>query len=143
MELNSPRHLKAACLLVLAVLVTGSGLWQGQEFAVGVLAGGLVAVVNFHLLHRALKGMMERARALPGGAAGQAKAFFAFWQVLRFFGLLAVLYLLVSSGWLNVIGLVLGLSTVVVTLMLAAIHEVIKLKKKEAGPSHGTSHLVS
>jgi hypothetical protein len=49
----------------------------------------------------------------------------------------------VSSGWINIFGLVLGLSTIVLTLILAAIHEAIKLKKKEANPSHGTSHSIS
>jgi hypothetical protein len=143
MELTSPRHLKAANWLILAVLVIIGYFWQGGEFALGVLAGGLVAVINFHLLHQALRGLFERAQALPESAAGQAKAFFAVRQILRFFALLEIIYLLVSSGWVNIFGLVLGLSTVVLTLILAAINEIIKLKKKEANPSHGTSHLVS
>ena len=54
-----------------------------------------------------------------------------------------MIYLLVSQGWVNIIGLVVGLSTVVLTLILAAIVEVIKLKNKEANPSHGTSDSVS
>ncbi|MDI6852554.1 MAG: ATP synthase subunit I [Deltaproteobacteria bacterium] len=143
MELMSPRHLKAASWLILAILVGVGYVWQGGEFALGVLAGGLVAVINFHLLHQALRVLVERAQALPEGAAGQAKAFFAVRQILRFFALLFIIYLLVSSGWVNILGLVLGLSTVVLTLILAAVNEIIKLKKKEANPSHGTSHLVS
>jgi hypothetical protein len=39
--------------------------------------------------------------------------------------------------------LLLGLSTVVLTLMLAALYETIKLKNKEANPSHGTPHSIS
>ncbi len=143
MELMSPRHLKAASWLVLAVLVLVGYFWQGGEFALGVLAGGLVAVINFHLLHHALRGLFERVQGLRESETGRAKAFFAARQILRFFALLVIIYLLVSSGWVNIFGLVLGLSTVVLTLMLAAIHEIIKLKKKEANPSHGTSHPVS
>ena len=144
MEILTPRRLKIANWLVLAVLVAAGFIWQGSEFALGILVGGLVAVINFHLLHQALKGTLERAAALdPEEAKGRAKAFFAARQLLRFFALLAIIFLLVSYGWVNIFGLVVGLSTVVLTLILAAIIEVIKLKNKEANPSHGTSHPVS
>ena len=129
MELLTPRRLKIANWLVLAVLTVAGFIWQGQEFALGILAGGLVAVINFHLLHQALKGMLERAAAgSPEEAKGPAKAFFAARQLFRFFALLAVIFLLVSQGWVNIFGLVVGLSTVVLTLILAAVVEVIKLK---------------
>lgn len=143
MDLTSPRRLKAASWLILAFLVLGGYFWLGREFALGVLAGGLVAVVNFYLLHQALRGLFEQAQALPANEVGRVKAFFAFRQFLRFFALLVIIFLLVSSGWINILGLVLGLSTIVLTLILAALHETIKLKKKEANPSHGTSHPVS
>ena len=144
MEILTPRRLKIANWLVLAVLTTAGWLWQGKEFALGILVGGLVAVINFHLLHLALKGLLERAAAgSPEETGAQAKAFFAGRQLFRFFALLLVIYLLVSHGWVNIFGLVVGLSTVVLTLMLAAIIEVIKLKNKEANPSHGTSDSVS
>ena len=144
MEILTPRRLKIANWLVLAGLVAAGFIWGGKEFALGILVGGLVAVVNFHLLHQALKGMLERAAAgSPEEAGGTAKAFFAARQLLRFFALLAVIFLLVSRGWVNIFGLVVGLSTVVLTLIVAAIIEVIKLKNKEANPSHGTSDSVS
>ena len=143
MEFLTPRHLKLANWLVLAMLVLGTLLWQGQEFALGVLVGGLVVVLNFHWLHHTLRGTLEQAPTLPEEGRSRARAFFAARQLVRFFALLAITYLLVSRGWVNVFGLLLGLSTVVLTLILAAILEVIKLKKKEANLSHGTSHPVS
>jgi diacylglycerol kinase len=144
MEILTPRRLKIANWLVLAVLVTAGFIWRGKEFALGILLGGLVAVVNFHLLHQALKGMLERAQTgSPEEAKGRAKAYFAVRQLLRFFALLAVIFLLVSRGWVNIFGLVVGLSTVVLTLILSAIYEVVKLKNKEANPSHGTPHSIS
>ena len=140
MEILAPRPLKIANWVVLAVLVLAGLLWQGKEFALGILLGGLVVVVNFHLLHRALKGVLEQAALSPREAQSRAKALFAARQLLRFFALLAVIYLLVRYGWVNIIGLVVGLSTVVLTLILAAIYEIVKLKNKEDNPSHGTSH---
>jgi hypothetical protein len=143
MEILTPRRLKIANWLVLGGLIVAGFIWRGREFALGILVGGLVAVINFHLLHQALKGMLEQAAGSPEATRGQAKAFFAARQLLRFFALLFVIYLLVGQGWVDIIGLVVGLSTVVVTLILAAIVEVIKLKNKEANPSHGTSDSVS
>jgi hypothetical protein len=144
MDIMSPRQLKIANWLVLAGLILAGYLWFGREFALGVLVGGLVVVINFHLLHQALRGTLERALAAGSEETkGRAKAFFAARQLLRFFALLAIIFLLVSNGWVNIFGLLVGLSTVVLTLILAAIGEVIKLKNKEANPSHGTSHSVS
>jgi hypothetical protein len=143
MDIMSPRHLKIANWSVLAALVLAGYLWLGGEFALGVLVGGLVVVINFHLLHQALRGTLEQLAKAPQEGASQAKAWFAARQLLRFFVLLAIIFLLVRHGWVNIFGLLVGLSTVVLTLMLAALHETIKLKNKEANPSHGTPHSVS
>jgi hypothetical protein len=142
-ELLSPRTLKLANWAVLALLVTVGYVWQGPKFGLGILAGGLVVVLNFHWLHHNLKGLLDRAPQLPENQRGSAKAFFAGRQILRFFVVLAVLFLLLGQEWINAFGLVVGLSTTVLTLLSVAIIEVIKLNKKEANPSHGTPYSVS
>jgi hypothetical protein len=143
MELLSPRALKLANWIVLALLVAMGCLWQGQKFGLGVLVGGLVVVLNFHWLHRNLKGLLDGAAEATADQRGTAKAFFAGRQILRFILVLAGLFLLLGQDWLNVFGLVVGLSTTVLTLMLVAVVEVIKLKKKEVDSSHGTPYSVS
>ena len=143
MDIMSPRQLKIANWSVLALLVLAGFAWRGRAFALGILVGGLVVVVNFHLLHQTLKGMLEPLASDPQEGSSRAKAFFAARQLLRFFALLVIIFLLVSHGWVNIFGLLVGLSTVVLTLMLAALNETIKLKNKEANPSHGTSHSIS
>lgn len=143
MELLSPRRLKLANWTVLALLVALGYLWQGAQFALGVLVGGLLVVVNFHWLHHNLKGLLDAAPHLPANQRGQAKVFFAARQILRFFVMLVVLFVLLRQEWVSVFGLVVGLSTTVLTLMVVALIEVIKLKKKEANPSHGTPYSVS
>lgn len=143
MEILAPRPLKLANWTILALLVVLGYLWQGGAFALGVLLGGLLVVLNFHWLHRNLKGLLEGVAQLPETQRGQAKAFFAARQLLRFLVVVGTLYLLLNQDWVNVFGLVLGLSTTVMTLMLAALVAVCKFKKKEANPSHGTSHSLS
>jgi hypothetical protein len=142
MDILTPRHLKIANWSVLAVLILAGYVWFGREFALGVLVGGLVVVINFHLLHQALRGTLGQLANRPQEGP-RAKAWFAARQLLRFFVLLAIIFLLVGQGWVNIFGLLVGLSTVVLTLMLAALYETIKLKNKEATPSHGTSHSIS
>jgi hypothetical protein len=143
LELLSPKALKMANWIVLTLLVALGGLWQGVQFGLGVLVGGLVVVLNFHWLHRNLKGLLEGASQRSEDQRGSAKAFFAGRQILRFFLVLLVLFLLLRQSWINVFGLVVGLSTTVLTLMLVAVIEVIKLKKKEVDSSHGTPYSVS
>lgn len=142
MDIMTPRRLKIANWVVLAILVAAGYLGSGREFALGVLVGGLLVVANFHLLHRFLKGTLEKAQADPE-SKGRAQAFFAAKQLLRFTGMVAVVFLLVRHGWVNVIGLVVGLSTVALTLTLLGLYEAMKIKNKEANPSHGTSHPLS
>jgi small-conductance mechanosensitive channel len=142
MELLTPRRLKIASWVVLAGLVAAGYLAGGREFALGVLVGGLLVVVNFHLLHRFLKGTLEKAQ-VDQESKGRTQAFFAAKQLLRFTGLVAVVFLLIRYGWVNVLGLVLGLSTVALTLTLLGLYEATKIKNKEANPSHGTSHPLS
>ncbi len=128
--------------MVLAVLTAAGYLVGGREFALGVLVGGLLVVVNFHLLHRFLKGTLEKAQIEPE-SKGRAQAFFAGKQFLRFTGMMVVVFLLIRYGWVNVLGLVVGLSTVALTLILLGLNEAMKIKNKEADPSHGTSHPLS
>ena len=142
MELLSPRRLKIANWVVLAVLTAAGYLVGGREFALGVLVGGLLVVVNFHLLHRFLKGTLEKAQ-IETESKGRTQAFFAAKQFLRFTGMMVVVFLLISYGWVNVLGLVVGLSTVALTLILLGLNEAMKIKNKEADPSHGTSHPLS
>ena len=143
MELLSPRTLKLANWTVLALLVALGYLWQGPKFGLGVLVGGLVAVVNFHWLHHNLKGLLDASSRLPEEEQGPSKALFAGRQILRFFVVLAVLFVSLRQEWVNVFGLLAGLSTTVLTLMLVAVIEVIKLKQKEVDSSHGTPYSVS
>jgi hypothetical protein len=142
MDPMSPRHLKIANWVVLAILVLGGLIWQGKEFALGVLVGGLVVVVNFHILDRLLQNTLNRARVGPDWDKGQAQAWFAGKHLLRFLALAAVVAVLVIKEWVNIWGLVVGLSTVVITLTLVAVNEARKIMKKEAKSSHGTSSFI-
>jgi hypothetical protein len=94
-------------------------------FAKGVLFGGLLVTVNFHLL----AGTLRKALTPPHLSSHNliiAKYY------LRFIGSGFIIFILIAGNYVNPVGLVIGLSVVVLSIMLAALCEVTKLIFKEA-----------
>lgn len=140
----SPRHLKAANWVLLSVLVLLGWLWQGRDFALGVLVGGLLAVVNFHVLAYILNRTLNRSLGQTAKwERGTKQAIFFAKYILRVTVLAAILYFLIRYNLVNVFGLIIGLSTVVITLILAGINEIRKIYHKEVLVGNGTSNPVS
>jgi len=95
------------------------------DFAKGVLFGGLLVTVNFHLL----AGTLRKALTPPHLASHNlviAKYF------LRFIGSGFIIFVLIAGKFVNPVGLVIGLSVVVISIMLATLCEITKLIFKEA-----------
>lgn len=101
--------------LLLAVLTAAALLFASLSFAAGVAAGGVVAIANCHWLYS----ILQRAMSLP---PRQAARFARFRYFLRL-GIIAVtVSLLILYGKINLFGLLLGLSVVVVTITLMAVY---------------------
>ncbi len=95
--------------LVFAVAVAAAGAFGSGMFALSVAIGGLIALANFKMLERTL------CRALLGQRRRAVGAVLAKYY-LRF-GLTAlVLLVLVRQHWAEPIGLLVGLSVVVVAI---------------------------
>ena len=95
------------------------------NFAMGIIFGGLIVTINFHLLYRTLK----KALTPPHLAS--------LWVVLskyyiRFIVSALIIFILISKHYVDPIGLFIGLSVVVVSIMLATMYECKKLFFKEA-----------
>jgi hypothetical protein len=122
----TPHTMKTTSWIVLAVLTVSGWLWLGKEFALGILVGGLLAVLNFHFMAYILHGTLNRRwdSSEEWQTAGrQAVSFMTLKYVLRFTVLAVIIFFLVANGWVNIFGLVVGLSTVVLTLMVLGILE--------------------
>lgn len=101
--------------VLLAVLTVSTLLFVSCSFAAGVAAGGIVAIVNCRWLYS----ILQRAMNLP---ARQAVRFAQLRYFLRL-GIIAVIVsLLILYGKINLFGLLLGLSVVVVTITLMGIY---------------------
>lgn len=95
------------------------------DFARGVIFGGLIVTVNFHLLYRTLKKAF-RPQYLVSHNVILAKYY------VRFIASGIVIFVLIAKHYVNPIGLFIGLSVVVVSIVLATLFEIKNLFVKEA-----------
>jgi len=94
-------------------------------FARGIIFGGLIVTINFHMLSRTLKNALTPPHLSPYNVI-LAKYY------VRFIVSGIIIFILISKGYVNPIGLIIGLSVVVVSIMLATIFELKKLIFEEA-----------
>jgi len=106
--------------IVLTVIFLPSLIFAPWKFALGVLVGGFISIVNFHWLGRNLIAVFKN---LSGNVRGMVMVKY----YIRFIITGVVLYFLISGGTVNVIGLLLGLSVVVINIITTLI---ISLSKK-------------
>lgn len=100
-------------------------LFLPLDFAKGIICGGLIVTVNFHLLYRTLKKALTPPH-LSSHNVVLAKYYF------RFFVSGLILLFLIKGQHVAPLGLFVGLSVVVASIMLATILETKKLLFKEA-----------
>jgi hypothetical protein len=95
------------------------------DFARGIIFGGLIVTVNFHLLSRTLKNALTPPQ-LSSHNVILAKYY------IRFIASGFIIFVLISKQLVHPLGLILGLSVVVASITLATIYELTKLIFKEA-----------
>ena len=95
------------------------------HFAMGIIFGGLIVTVNFHLLHRTLKKALA-----PPHLASLSVILSKYY--MRFIVSALIIFILISRHYVDPGGLIVGLSVVVVSIILATIFEFKKLIFKEA-----------
>lgn len=100
-------------------------LFTSPPFAFGILCGGLIVTVNFHLLARTLR------RALNPPHLTSHNVVIAKYYV-RFIVSAVIIFLLISNHWVNPLGLFIGLSVVVASIVMATLYELKHLVFKEA-----------
>jgi ATP synthase I chain len=95
------------------------------DFAMGIICGGLIVTINFHLLYRTLKKAFRPPHlASPRVILGK--------YYMRFIASGIVIFILISEHFVNPLGLFIGLSVVVISIMIATVRELTKYIFKEA-----------
>jgi multisubunit Na+/H+ antiporter MnhB subunit len=95
------------------------------DFALGVMAGGLIVTINFHLLARTLKSSLT-----PPHLASHQRIIAKYY--LRFITSGVIIFFLISGNFVDPLGLFVGLSVVVASIFAATALELTKLIFKEA-----------
>ncbi len=95
------------------------------DFAAGIIAGGLIVTINFHLLARTLKKALT-----PPHLASHTVVLAKYY--MRFIASGLIIFILISGNFVHPLGLVAGLSVVVASIILATLREVKKIILKEA-----------
>lgn len=111
--------------VLFALFSLGGWLLATPGFAWGVLFGGLLVTVNFHLLARTLK------KALTPPYLASHNAILAKYY-MRFIASGIIIFVLIAGHFVNPLGLIVGLSVVVASIIMATFLEVKNLIFKEA-----------
>ena len=107
-----------------AISVLGAFL-TSSNFALGMICGGLMVTVNFHMLYRTLK------KALTPPYLSSHHVVIAKYYV-RFVISGIIIFLLISKHIVDPVGLIIGLSVVVASILFATFIELKKMIFKEA-----------
>ncbi|HNY65659.1 MAG TPA: ATP synthase subunit I [Deltaproteobacteria bacterium] len=100
------KRIEIISLLIWISLCIVSFFLFGQQFALGVLAGGILCLINFQWLYR-------HAKAAVSLTTSKGKAFMAKRYILRLAIMAVILYALITIVKVDIIGLLLGLSVVI------------------------------
>ena len=102
-----PTRLKKRNWVILGFLVLGSIPFSSWRFNIGILIGGILANLNFHFLHRTLVNTLMVKKTKKGVVVK---------YLLRLLITGIVILVVLIKSWVNIFGLLLGLSIVVINL---------------------------
>jgi hypothetical protein len=108
------RKIEIVTWIILAIIFIPSLIFGTFKFALGVLLGGFISILNFYWMKHSLSRVFEK---LSGNVRGTV----VFKYFIRLALTAVILYLIISSNTVNIIGLVIGLSVVVITIVVTVI----------------------
>jgi len=100
--------------IILAIFFILSFIFAPTKFYLGVLLGGFISILNFH-------GMALGLRGLFRNPSGNVKRPAMIKYYIRLFLTAIVLFFLISTDTVDVIGLIIGLSVVVINMVFTMI----------------------
>ena len=113
--------------IVLLSLSSAGYFIMSSFWTAGVLLGGVIAIVNFNVLQHTVRSAFS-----PDGIHQGAKFSILGKYYLRLLALGVILYFLITRGWIDPVGFVIGLSTVVLSILGLGIGLAFRTKTREA-----------
>ena len=118
------RKIEIANWIVLAILFIPALIFAPFKFALGILLGGFISILNFYWMERGLRGIFTNT-------AGNVKGGVLVKYYIRLVLTAIVLYFLIANGTVHAIGLLIGLSVVVINIIVTLITTMAKKKLLE------------
>ena len=113
--------------LVLLCFSLASYFSMSPYWTAGVILGGLIAIANFNVLQHTI------CKAFSPEGIHQGTRFSIVGKYyLRLVALGVILYVLITGGWIDPVGLAVGLSTVVLSIVGLGIGLALRIRTKEA-----------
>ncbi len=101
--------------LLLALLTVAGLIFATPRFATGIAAGGILAILNYQWLRTILERVLAQRPGHPG-------RFVQIRYVLRLALLALAFYWLITHGGIDIVGLLIGLSVIVIVIMALSIY---------------------
>jgi len=113
------RNIEIGNWVLLGILLILSFLFLSGRFTLGVLLGGLISIANFYWLSRDLRGSFMKH-------ADRAKPFMMVKYYIRFIVTGIVLFVVITKTPADILGLLIGLSLVVINIIVTVISANVK-----------------
>ncbi len=115
------KKIEYANWIMLAILFIPALIFAPFKFSLGILLGGFISILNYYWMERGLRGIFANtAGNIKGPVIGK--------YYIRLVLTAIVLYFLIANGTVNVIGLLIGLSVVVINIIITLITTMAKKK---------------
>ena len=113
--------------IVLLILSSFSHLMMSPSLTIGVILGGFIIIANFRIFQHTIR------RAFSSeGVMTVSKIMVILKYYFRLLAMGVILYVLITKGWVDPIGLVIGLSTVVISIVSFGINRTLRTYIREA-----------
>lgn len=121
------KQLRIQNWIILIILGSASFFLMSSTFTLGIIFGGLIIIANFNILQHTI-----RCSFSPDGVMKNNKLAIVAKYYFRLAILGIIIYILITNGWVNPIGLAIGLSIVVISIINIGIRAVWKTSSGEA-----------
>jgi hypothetical protein len=100
-------------------------VFLSRSVGVGIFIGALIATLSFQIL----KWQLRKAFRIPGKVPAKGSVFFGYY--LRYLGVFFVVFMVMYYGWADPVPFIIGLSTVVVSILVGGGLEILALSTKQ------------
>ncbi|MBW1797531.1 MAG: ATP synthase subunit I [Deltaproteobacteria bacterium] len=121
------KQLRAQNWIILMILGSASFFLMSSTFTLGIILGGLIIIANFNILQHTIRRAFS-----PDGVMKNNKLAIVAKYYFRLAILGIIIYILITNDWVNPIGLAIGLSIVVFSIINIGIRAVWKTSSGEA-----------